>query len=193
MTTPAVDLTESLNRPFAEAEVSGNLIHGVAVLTASSKNGRRYSRSALEDVVELAQENAVQVFLDHDRGSRERSVKDLAGTLRNPRLAGGVVRGDLQVLDVEAGRLIKAVAEGEPALAGLSIAARGEVEATDEGAVVRAVEWLGSVDVVTEPATTSSLFESLNAGGPEKKEEHFTIEEAYHRLWHRHPYDTTSK
>jgi len=163
--SPATGRSRTLRertRLSESARVSGSIIRGVAVLAPHSRNGRRYSRRALEDVAERAE--GARVFLDHDEGSRRggepRTVRDLVGVIRSARVVRGAVRADLRLLDSEHRPFLLDLAEDAPALVGLSIAARGKVRRGDDGEdVVERVTDLASVDVVTAPATTTSLFE----------------------------------
>ena len=153
---------------LAEATVDrkSNVIQNVTLLGKHSRNGRTYSDRALEDAVRLY-ENA-PFFLDHptDREMRDRkgtrSVLDLAGRIRNPRRVGDMVRGTIEVLDVQpAKNLIFALAEQMPTAAGNSHRVLGRVKREGDTEVVEGLDKVFAVELVTDPATTSGLFESI--------------------------------
>lgn len=166
--TDAQDLQETtVEAALSEAQVDADsgVISDVAVIGTVSQNGRRYQRSALKEATSLY--SGVKVFLDHEEGDpMDRSVRDLVGRLKRPRFAGGKVKADLQVLSHEPERsLLTSLAEEMPDAVGLSHSARGKVKQAEDGTqVVTEITRVNSVDLVAEPATTSSLFESVQRG-----------------------------
>ena len=194
-----MDFIESLDgaTTFSEAHVdrSSNVIQNMTLLGRVSKNGRRYSERAMQDAVRLY--DGVAVYFDHptdrelrDRGG-SRSVLDLAGRIRNPRLVGDRVRGDLEVLRVEPGRsLIFALAEQMPSQAGSSHRATGRVRREGGQDVVEGIDKVFAVELVTDPATTSGLFESVQKEREMHQQfEEVTdahLEEAYDKLFGHH-------
>ena len=153
---------------LAEATVDrdSNVIQNVTLLGKHSKNGRTYSDKALEDAVRLY-ENA-PFFFDHptDREMRDRkgtrSVLDLAGRIRNPRRVGDMVRGTIEILNVQPAKdLIFALAEQMPTAVGNSHRVLGRVKREGDTEVVEGLDRVFAVELVTDPATTSGLFESL--------------------------------
>lgn len=151
-----------------ESSVSGNLVQGVSLLGKVSENGRLYTDAALEDAVDLYA--GVQVFLDHPTSSElrdregNRSVRDLVGRIRSPRVVAERVKGDVELLDREPTKsLVVALAEQMPDLVGMSHRARGEVRQTEDGGqMVTSLAEVFAVELVTEPATVSGLLESLD-------------------------------
>lgn len=161
----------AIGQALKEARVDRGqrLIKDVTLCGKVSKNGRTYSEQALNDAVRLYQ-NA-PFYIDHptDAQLRERkgvrSVYDLAGEIVNPRRAGDFVRGDLHVLDREPTiGMAFALAEQMPHMAGMSHRARGRLRpgAAGQGDVVEALEEVFAVELVTDPATTAGLFESIH-------------------------------
>lgn len=152
----------------ARIDRDGNLISNVKLLGKRSANARVYSDKAMQDAVRLY--DGAPFYLDHPRESdlRERqgvrSVLDLAGKVVNPRKVGDEVRGDLHVLDREPVKgLVFALAEQMPEMAGNSHRAVGTIR-RDEDQQIDVVEGLEKVlgmELVTDPATTSGLFESV--------------------------------
>lgn len=176
-------ITETFDGAFNEnVRVQGNVIQDVKLLGKVSKNGRIYSEQALKDAARLY--DGVAVYFDHptesedrDRGGN-RSVRDLAGKVRRPRLVGEEVRGDLQLLELGDNRtspaaFFRAVAEQMPDAVGMSHSASGVLRPGDgDMDVVESLDAVLSHDLVTNPATTSGLFESIT----KKPEEGDTME-----------------
>lgn len=158
------EITESVERILENVTVTGNVVQGVAVLGPRSDNGppggRHYTQQARGDVAELSE--GAQVFLDHPENKsrgRVRSVNDLIGVLRNVRESGDRVRGDFVLVDhVDK---LKRLAEQAPKAAGLSIRARGDVRRDGDREIVESVSKIKSVDLVSRPAATEGLAESL--------------------------------
>jgi hypothetical protein len=162
-----------LGDAFREARVDRDqrMITNVTLGGRVSKNGRTYSEQALNDAVRLFAH--APFYLDHptEAEMRERkgvrSVLDLAGEVVNPRRAGDQVRGDLHVLEREpTASLVFALAEQMPHMAGNSLRARGTIRPGVNGAsdVVEGLAEVFGVELVTDPATTAGLFESVNQG-----------------------------
>jgi hypothetical protein len=135
------------------------LVTNVVLSGGVSRNGRRYTEEALRDAAPLYERKPV--FLDHaPQPARpfDRSMRDLIGSVLNPRFADGRVRGDIQVLDTEAGRTFLALIEANHPAVGMShvvLAQRGS-----DPQVVERIHDVVSVDAVVFPATTQSFRES---------------------------------
>lgn len=167
-------ITESFEAGFAIDEQStvdrgDNLIRNVRLLGRQSRNGRTYTESAVRDGTKMYP--GKPVFLDHPtaRELRERkgnrSVTDLAGKVATARKSQDGVRGDIQVLEGNAaGQFLFAVAEQMPDIVGMSHRASGQVKRSEDGPdVVESIEDVQAVELVTDPATTEGLFESVSA------------------------------
>lgn len=124
-----------------------------------SKNGHRYTEEALREAI--AKYDQKPVFLDHASNVArpfERSTRDLVGTITQSRFEDGRIRGDIQVLDTEAGRIFLALMEGRSPAIGMShvvLAQRGS-----NPQVVEHIHDVVSVDAVVFPATTNGFHES---------------------------------
>jgi hypothetical protein len=170
--------------PFEESSVSGNVISNVKLLSSVSRNGRTYSEQAMKDAQRLYEN--VAVYFDHptsrelkERGGT-RKVRDLAGKVLNPRRGAGEIRGDIQLIDVAEGgdasprAFIAALAEQMPDMVGFSHRAAGKLTKGKAGAgdVVESLSHVYAHELVTDPATTNGLFESLQTTDePSGKEE----------------------
>lgn len=166
-TTFREEIREGLVLEQARADRAARRISDVALLGRVSKNNRVCSKQALRDAVELYP--GAQVYLDHPTESEMRdrdgvrSVRDLAGRVANPRLAGDMVRGDLEVLESDTGSLVLSLAEQMPEVVGMSHRASGTVRVNDEGTqIVEGLDRVFGVELVTEPASTGGLTEALD-------------------------------
>jgi len=145
-------------------EQATRTIRNVALAGQESKNGYRYSERSLREAASLYEN--VPVFLDHPvspQRPRDRSARDLAGSVTNARYEAGRLRGDLKTLDTEAGRTLLALAAADGPGVGMSHVVLAE--RSRDGATVERIVEVVSVDAVAFPATTSSFRES-SAGGP---------------------------
>lgn len=140
-------------------EQATRTIRNVALAGSESKNGYRYSERSLKDAASLYEN--VPVFLDHPASPqrpRDRSARDLAGSVTNARYEGGRLRGDLKTLDTEAGRTLLALAAADGPGVGMSHVVLAE--RSRDGATVERIVEVVSVDAVAFPATTSTFRES---------------------------------
>ena len=141
-----------------------SVIHGVKILGLRSKNNRDYTRDCVARAAELYE--AVAVNVDHPQQGRElasRSYTDRIGTLRAVREAEGLV-ADLHVNPHHplASQLFWD-AENSPQSVGLSHNVQARTSRGRNGRViVEEILKVHSVDLVADPATTTSLFESTD-------------------------------
>ena len=153
-------------RNEALVERGARLVRNVALAGVTSKNGYRYSEAALRDGAALYERKPV--FLDHAADSKrpqERSTRDLVGSIIHPRFEGGRIRGDIQVLDTEAGQTFLSLVESDAPGVGMShvvLAVRG-----GDGMTVERIHDVLSVDAVIGPATTTTFRESRDVAIPE--------------------------
>lgn len=141
-------------------------IRGVKVLGTASRNGRVYPESTLRAAASLYAGVAVNV--DHNETSLGgRGVGDQFGRLESVAFSEGALRGNLQYLKSHPlAEQILETAERFPGRLGLSHAAEGNTKPDGHGgAIVSSITEVHSVDLVTNPASTSGLFESSGGGG----------------------------
>lgn len=159
------NFTESmsdLGKPTVDRE--SGVIRGVRILGKVSKNGREYSEQALSEAATAYQGLAVNTnHPSRDKATSERSVEDGFGWLESVAVRDGGVYGDLHVLKSHpmADRLFEA-AERKPDRFGLSHNAQGELSTRGGKRIVESIKSVRSVDLVQNPATNRSLFESLD-------------------------------
>lgn len=135
------------------------LVQNVALTGGRSKNGYTYSDAALQEAVALY--DGKPVFLDHARNRnrpQERSTRDLVGSIINPRYVEHRIRGDIRVLDTESGHTFLKLLELNAPGVGMSHVVQARRSA--DGATVQEIADVISVDVVVNPATTSTFRES---------------------------------
>lgn len=162
-------LTETYSRVISEdtrIDAARGVIFNVKLNGNRSKNARSYPDSTLERATPLFE--GAKVYADHDdhplaaqRGvTAVRQVGSLLGRMRNVRFAKGGHRADFHVLPSKRGLLEDVKAD--PEAFGFSHVIDGRIaqrrnEAGEE--VVEEITHVASVDLVTDPATTRSVFE----------------------------------
>lgn len=145
--------------PELHVDAERRVVANVALVGVTSRNGYRYAESALREAAGLYERKPV--FLDHAPNvtrPQERSARDLVGHIVGARFEGGRVRGDVQVIDAEAGQTFLALAASDAPGVGMSHVVLAERGA--DRTVVEKIHEVVSIDAVVFPATTSSLREN---------------------------------
>lgn len=148
----------------SQIDRGARVLRNIALTGRESKNGYRYTETALRNAARLYDHKPV--FLDHaDRpgGTAHRSTRDLVGSIINSRFEQGRIRSDVRVLDTESGRTFLALAEENTPGVGMSHVVLAHRSA--DGSMVEKIEDVLSVDVVVKPATTTTLRESNSPKG----------------------------
>lgn len=150
------------SRHAMKVDQTRGVIHDVRILSADSRNGRTYTPDAM--IAAAGMYEGCSVNFDHSNHrdiSATRSVSDRAGWLENVRYRDGALVGDLHLLlaDPRTAKIMEA-AERRPELFGLSHAVEGTTRRENGRTTVEAITRVASVDLVADPATTRSLFES---------------------------------
>lgn len=138
------------------------VIRGVKILGATSRNGRDYSPQALREAAAIYE--GLGVNTNHPNRSTpnaSRTVEEGVGWLENVTVKPDGVYGDLNVIKSHplANTLFE-VAERKPNRFGLSHNAAGDVVERRGRRIVESIKSVRSVDLVQNPATVNSLFES---------------------------------
>jgi hypothetical protein len=159
MATVTRKLTERVERPFSGSRVDrdAGVIRGVLICGTSSDNARDYPPAVFRRDYRAYEGRVVNA--DH---GREPSVSRRLGWFENVRPgADGRPRGDFHILKSHplAEQVFEA-AERNPALFGFSHVALCDTRRQGGRTVVEAIKSVESVDLVANPATTKSLFES---------------------------------
>lgn len=157
----AITLTERVVDWRSELRLDrhARLVQNVALAGRDSRNGYHYTEAALRTALPLYDHKPV--FLDHARDRshpRDRSTRDLVGSIVNPRYEDGRIRGDIHVLDTDSGRTFLALIEADAPGVGMSHVVLARRSA--DGQSVEAIEDVVSVDAVVNPATTTTFRES---------------------------------
>ena len=173
-----VDIAEDVHVPtidkIIQEEGKPTILHGIKILGMESKNGRRYTDSAMSNAVTKYEGAAVNV--DHPEKEGARSFRDRIGTVEgvHHRPGNGLFANvQCNSRHPDTATLVGWV-ESNPSAVGFShsIRAKGSVDA-DKKFVVEEIMSVNSVDLVTNPATTAGLFEQTE---PEEKERGDTVE-----------------
>jgi uncharacterized phage infection (PIP) family protein YhgE len=151
---------EPLQEGTKRVDQDTGLVRGVKVLGRQSANGRYYSDAAVANVRQLTE--GMKVGVDHIDPATKRRVLDTNGFLCNIRENKGGLFGDWRYNPHHpATNQILWDAENNPSALGFSIDARGRTSPSPEhGTLVEEVVKIRSVDLVSDPATNTTLFES---------------------------------
>jgi len=146
----------------AEVDREAGVIRGVKVLGYESLNDRTYERAAVKKAIPMYE--GIRVNIDHNdkqNPSKDRRVADRFGRLVNIHETKTGLVGDLEYL--KSHRLAEQtteVADRMPEMLGLSHNAEGRTRRDKGRTIVEEITRVRSVDLVSDPATTRSLFES---------------------------------
>lgn len=173
-------LAREVKRQFFEARmeaasVSGNVVKGVVLLGRDSKNvgesgkPRVYTEAAMKSAVDRGIYEGVQAYIDHVENESDdgmipaRPTRSLLGVFKNVSYdeAGQKVKGDLVVSARESWFLEDAKNPDLARAMGFSHDAFIDTAETDKAEEVTAINEALSVDLVTRPATTKGVFESM--------------------------------
>ena len=145
------------NLKEAVIDKDNKIIRNVVLLSRFSANKREYTSNCLNKSIPLFE--GIKSFANHGKkGENSRDVRDLIGKYENIREENGKVKGDLNLLD-NAGWVVS-IAEKMPDIVGNSIHAQGKYYRKEGKEIIEELTKLHSVDLVTNPATTVSLFEN---------------------------------
>ena len=151
---------------FDEAE-GVRTIKNVALLGQISKNGYKYRKEAMQRAVNGGLYDGVRIFINHPTKEEERTGRrdtmKLAGQAYNARFEDGKIKGDIKLLDDEQGGKFWSIAKTAPGIASCSHVADGKLVSAGREKFVEDITKVLSVDLVVQGATTSSVFENLDA------------------------------
>ncbi len=147
-------------------DAAAGIIRGVKLLGLESRNGRRYLPGALAQAAALYE--GAKVNVNHPKGSplAARDYQDRLGSIRNVRTAADGLFGDLHYNPKHAlAEQLAWDAQHAPENVGFSHNVEGRTSRSNGQTVVEAIVKVQSVDLVADPATTSSLYESAATVG----------------------------
>lgn len=161
----SVNLQEHIqSNTSGNVDRAGGVIRNVKILGKVSKNGREYSDQAMRQAAAFYE--GIGVNANHPDKSvpgRSRSVDEAVGWLQNIKVRSDGVYGDLCVLKSHPlSETIFEAAERKPNRLGLSHNAEGSTVQRGGKTIVESIKSVRSVDLVQNPATNSSLFESVD-------------------------------
>jgi len=142
-------------------EAERGIIRGVKLLGLESRNGRRYRPTALREAAALYE--GAKVNVNHPKGSPQaaRDYQDRLGSIRNLRADSGGLFGDLHFNPKHAlAEQLAWDAANAPENVGFSHNVEARTSRSGGRTVVEAILKVHSVDLVADPATTRSLYES---------------------------------
>lgn len=140
-------------------------IKGVKFLGRTSLNGREYSDRALREACELYE--SVEINIDHPHAGNEHKPRGLLEGWAKPQnlrvVPGDGVYGDLRYLGShhETPVILERIKNGFGI--GLSHNAEGRMSSKGGKRIVESIRKVRSVDLVTQPATNTNLFESVES------------------------------
>ena len=145
------------------------IIYQVHLCGPISKNGGKWPRTTLESALDMLE--GVKCNIDHpdrDKPGTDRRVRDRFGIYHNPVIGNDGAYADLHYLKThEMAETVCEAAERMPEALGFSINARTIQTPDADGSVIHeSITRVRSVDLVADPATTSSIFESENMNDP---------------------------
>ena len=147
-----------------DVDDAAGIIKGVKVCGTKSRNGRRYTMEALVAAIPLYENSAVNIDHPRDDPDEQRSSYDRFGVIKNVRAGKDGLYGDLHYL--KSHRLANSVVEDAKRglnVFGMSHNASGDGYTENDGTrVIDRILEVRHVDLVADPATTNSLFESRN-------------------------------
>lgn len=149
----------------SRVDLEKGIISSVKVLGTHSRNKRRYPAEVVARAVQRKVYEGRQCYANHDyaqlKTGKARPMQDWGGALYDVVERGGEVYGDLHCMkETNAGKIILEAADRFPDQFGLSPMHLIESEKGSDGVeVVSDILECWSVDAVTRPATTRTLFE----------------------------------
>lgn len=147
----------------ATVDANSGVIRGVKLLGLNSRNGRRYTREALQRALPLY--NDTKIYLNHQRRAErgeDRQFESWAGVVQNAEIRQDGVYGEAHLRkESPFFRGLVEAATRFPKSFGFSHVADGDSRMEGGTEVVESISAVESVDIVTDPATTKGLFESM--------------------------------
>lgn len=143
-------------------DAAAGILRGVKLLGSVSRNGRRYTEKAMKEAVGLY--DGRKIYLNHPNRNavgEDRPFQDWVGESRNPIIKPDGIYGDVQLRQKsEYFEGIIEAAEKFPKSVGFSHVADGKSRMEGGEEIIESITEVFSVDLVTDPATTSGFFES---------------------------------
>ena len=159
MPTKRERLTEYVISEGHSVDREAGVIKGVKLCGLKSKNGRSYSAKALREALDKYNRSVSFNHPPKNDPTGPRGIGEMAGRIVNARMTDGGPVGDFEVLkSTSHANMIFEAAERMPEVFGFSHVADCAIDKKTR--TVETIDSIVSLDVVTKPATTQSLFES---------------------------------
>lgn len=156
-------ITESV-ACLAEAKFDGNVVKGVKVLGIKSKNGRQYPLDVMQKAIHKYE--GAMIALDHPSHDKPRSVVDVFGRIKNPRMSETGIVADMEFNpDHQYAKAFRWFVDNDPSAVGLSheAVAKTKMDHKTGIEIVEDIVEVEAVSLVANPATNpKGLFESYN-------------------------------
>jgi len=161
-TNRIVRLQERAASDSLRIDPTSGVLRDVKVLGRRSRNGRCYTSTPLRAALPFYE--GIRVNINHrPRGATDESpLGDRFGVLRRVRLLADGIFADLHYLTRHPlAEMIVEAARRMPEALGLSHNAEGRAVVRDGVEIIEEITRVVSVDLVSDPATTRGLFESI--------------------------------
>lgn len=154
-------LVECATMEGAQVDAAAGVVRGVKIIGRVSKNGREYTREALQNAAPLYE--GVKVNVNHRPDAKSsRAYQDRFGVLQAVESRADGLYGDLHYNPKHPlAEQFAWDAQHAPRNVGLSHDAFGRSVRRDGKVIIEEIKAVNSVDIVADPATTSGLFEHL--------------------------------
>lgn len=139
-------------------------LDNVAICGLKSRNGYAYAEKALREAAPLYAD--VPVFLNHGNGRTptDRDARDLAGKIvGTPTFDGERLRGRIEILETDAGRILASLVKSAAPRVGLSHVVSATMPRGKK--LVESIQQVVSVDAVAFPATVDGFSEQDHGDG----------------------------
>jgi hypothetical protein len=165
--TKRVPLREDCTCQGATLSAGESVVRNVKFLGFKSRNRRRYLPEAVDDALHLYNGMVVNINHPADGAGQPRSVLDRFGRLSNPRRGDDGAYADMSYNPKHPfAEVFRWYVQNDPAAVGLSHNAVGSGRQDGGEFLVEKIHEVRSVDLVADPATTKSLFESMDYDDP---------------------------
>jgi hypothetical protein len=153
----------------SRVDTEKGVIYGVKFLGRQSAHGREYPPKATQPSLKLFEGRPS--YANHPTKPNEaRDVRTLLGWTANPEERPDGVYGEWHYLKSEPLAVkVAEAAQRNPSVLGFSQVADVQVQKTGPRQIVESIDYVASVDLVAEGATTKGIFEGMPQGEPMKK------------------------
>ncbi len=150
---------------FEGTSDENNVFVNVKLLGSISQNGYSYDLAAMEKAVPLYE--GVAVYLDHAVKNAPRSYNDRIGYISSPRFCNESIMGNF-VLNPHHPRANQIIFDAKNQTPSVGFSHSITADMNPKKKLVESINKVFSVDLVSGPATTKNIFESINEVEAEK-------------------------